>query len=105
MDTEPCECGTAATNYIWNGMYLMPVCDACWSDPENIVTEVAVGVAECALADGVRHDVRFADLDRLLAAHALRSLALALAARGLNDGDEEVAALFAARWDEWYAPA
>lgn len=103
MDNEPCECGTAAANYIWNGMYLMPVCDACWRDPENIAVEVAVGVAECAMVAGERYNVRFADLDDSVADYALRSLSLALVARGMSDGDEGVAAVFLARWDEWYA--
>jgi hypothetical protein len=47
-----CECGKPAhpDRHVWNGMHLMPVCEDCWRDPENIVLEACVQYATDAAA-------------------------------------------------------
>jgi hypothetical protein len=103
MDTKLCECGNVAETAIWNGMFQIAVCHDCWIDPENICVEVGVLAAEEAISLRVPHNVRFDDLPRPIAEYALTTLNEALAARGMPEGDEALAAYFVEYWNEGYA--
>lgn len=108
--TDICECGAPAltdddgfVTTIWNGMYRIPVCDACWRDPENIATEVTVQVASDALAARLPHDVFYSDLHPGLKEALATHLAASLAARSTTDPDGTVHAHVVDRWNDWYA--
>ena len=57
-ETTYCECGDPATTAIWNGMYMLKICQPCADDPETIATVVLVEAAE----DGDLGDEHIAEL-------------------------------------------
>ncbi|HUW03043.1 MAG TPA: hypothetical protein VMW08_11865 [Acidimicrobiales bacterium] len=85
-DAPTCECGRPAVNEVWNGMHNMPVCGACWQEPDTIATEVLVVAAE---AGWPPHSVTDAFRD-------------AMARRGRSDSDPLLVIHIARRWAEWY---
>ena len=102
-DDLPCECGKPiGIHTVNNGMYHMPVCDACWMDPENIAVEVCVATAAHALATRLPHDVPAAELPTSVLIAMSVALEAAFAARGIKD-DGTIVNVVIARWDEWYA--
>ena len=102
-DDLPCECGkTIGIHTVNNGMYHMPVCDACWMDPENIAVEVCVATAAHALATRLPHDVPAAELPTSVLMAMSDAFCASLAARGIKD-DGTIVKVVTARWDEWYA--
>ena len=99
---DTCECGTSpAPRAIDNGKSIVPVCEACWTDPENIAVDVLVDVATRAWVNGSPF-VAHADLDPFVVDCMAIALAAALADRDMADDDGAIARLVAARWNEWY---